>query len=94
MADQLPYGELYKMRLELIRERNQLKAENEKLKEKIKGYDGGVLEPLRERYKVVCDENVQLQAELDKCVGESKSWRRVAERLEREKQALKDRQEK
>ncbi len=37
----------------------------EELQAKLDGYEGGILEPLQERYKIVCDENVILQAELE-----------------------------
>ncbi|KKM14732.1 hypothetical protein LCGC14_1703120, partial [marine sediment metagenome] len=44
----------------------------EQLQAKLDGYEGAILEPLQEKYKIVCDENLQLQASLDKAEAENK----------------------
>lgn len=36
------------------------------LKAKIDGYNGAILEPLREKYKYVCEQNVKLQDDIVK----------------------------
>ena len=53
----------YAVRYEDLRRAN---IASDALLKKLDGYDGGVLEPLQEKYKFVCEENVTLQAELDK----------------------------
>lgn len=43
-------------------DKGRLQKEVRRLEEKIEGYNGALLEPLEERYKLVCEENVRLSA--------------------------------
>ena len=46
-----------------------LLKEVKRLQTKIDGYEGAVLEPQREKYKVVCEENVKLAEEVKRLRG-------------------------
>lgn len=71
--DQIQLGESNKLNNNLTRQVVGLQAE-------LAGWEGGVLEPLQEKYSAVCEENVDLQAEL-----EQYRWVPVGERLPEEK---------